>query len=251
MSHKTVVTTLVFCIWAGIVAAPLPGATQTTSGPGEARMVRTLVVTGGHTHDATFYDLFEGRNDIKATVDPHPFPYRRGDLRPKYDVLALYDSMQEITDQERNVLQSCGESGKGLVVLHHALVDYCDWQWWGEEVVGGRWYRTEDKPPRWKTKWKEDVEFLVSPVTRHPVTEGIGPFHICDETYKGMWLSPGNTVLMKTDDPSSDGPVVWISPYKKSRVVVIELGHDRKAHLHPAYRKLAQNAILWAGGVSE
>lgn len=232
--------------WAasGVVTLPVMEAAH----PAPARPVRTVVVTGGHTHHATFYDLFEGSADIQATVDPHPLPYRRPDLRTRYDVLTLYDSMQEITEQERGILQSFVESGKGLVVLHHALVDYCNWKWWYEEVVGGRWYETEDKPPKWKTTWKEGVELLVYPVGRHPVTEGVGPLHIWDETYKGMWLSPDNTVLMKTDEPSSDGPVVWISPYRKSRVVVIELGHDRRAHLHPGYRRLVQNAVRWAGG---
>lgn len=216
-----------------------------------AQPARTLVVTGGHTHDATFYALFEGHEGIRATVDPHPFPYRRGDLRKKYDVLALYDSMQEITEREQEVLRNFLESGKGLVVLHHALVDYCNWKWWYEEVVGGRWYQTDDKPPRWKTTYKEDLELTVYPVGKHPVTEGVGTLHITDEVYKGMWLSPGNKVLMRTDEPASDGAVVWISPYQKSRVVIIELGHDRRAHLHPGYRRLVQNAVLWAAGRGE
>jgi type 1 glutamine amidotransferase len=63
-----------------------------------------------------------------------------------------------------------------------------------------------------------------------------------------MWISPENKVLLRTDDPTSDGPVAWISPYQKSRVIVIQLGHDRLAHEHPAYRDLVKNAILWAGG---
>jgi len=41
--------------------------------------------------------------------------------------------------------------------------------------------------------------------------------------------------------------VSWISPYEKARVVVIQLGHDEKAHLHPGLQQLVKNAILWAG----
>jgi type 1 glutamine amidotransferase len=211
--------------------------------------VRALVVTGGHDYEETFHDLFEGNRNIVANIDPHPMPYRRGDLRKRYDVLVLYDSMQEITDAERKRLQDFVESGKGLVVLHHALVDYCNWRWWYQDVVGGRWYQTDDKPPRWKTTWKHDVELVVYPTAEHPVLEGVGPMHLWDETYKGMWLSPDNKVLMRTDDPSSDGPVVWISPYRQSRVVVIELGHDHNAHLHPGYRRLVTNSVLWSAGV--
>jgi type 1 glutamine amidotransferase len=53
---------------------------------------------------------------------------------------------------------------------------------------------------------------------------------------------------LRTKDPTSDGPVAWISPYKKSRVVVIQLGHDEQAHLDANYQKLVHNAILWSGG---
>jgi type 1 glutamine amidotransferase len=210
--------------------------------------VSALIVTGGHDHDAAFYALFEGGSEITANVDPHPMPYRRGDLRQRYDVLVLYDSVQEITDQERRTLVSFLESGKGLVVLHHALVDYCNWTWWWRDVMGARWIQTDDPLVRWKTTYKHDVDMTVEPAADHPVTAGVGTFRITDETYKGMWLAPGNKVLMRTGEATSDGPVAWISPYRKSRVVVIELGHDRKAHLNPAYRRLVRNAVVWAGG---
>ncbi|MCW5978333.1 MAG: ThuA domain-containing protein [Bryobacteraceae bacterium] len=213
-----------------------------------AAPVRVLIVTGGHTYDTSFYTLFEDNPNIQGTVDPHPMPYRRGDLRPHYDVLVLYDSMQEIDDQERKNLTAFVEGGKGVVLLHHALVDYSDWQWWYEEVVGARWLKSQSKPLKWKTTWKHDVDIEAYPAKDHPIVEGIGKFTVNDETYKGMWFSPDVTVLLKTDHPTSDGPLVWISPYKKSRVVSIELGHGRAAHLHPSYKRLVQNAILWAGG---
>lgn len=210
--------------------------------------VRALVVTGGHTYDASFYTLFEDQPGIAAVVDPHPMPYRRGDLRKRYDTLVLYDSMQVIDDTERKNLTSFLESGKGLVILHHALVDYSDFSWFWEEIMGARWLKVGGPGSKWKTRWKDDVEQLVTPVAEHPVTAGVGPMRVCDETYKGMWLSPEIKVLMRSDAPSSDGPVVWISPYPKSRVVIIELGHGRKTHLHPGYRKLVANAIRWSAG---
>ena len=53
---------------------------------------------------------------------------------------------------------------------------------------------------------------------------------------------------MTTKHPTSDGPLVWISPYDKSRVVYIQLGHGTEAHNHADYQKLVHNAILWAAG---
>ena len=72
--------------------------------------------------------------------------------------------------------------------------------------------------------------------------------HLQDETYKGMWIAPDVKVLLRTDNPTSDGPVAWISPYSKSRVVYLQLGHDAAVHYHPAYRTLVRNAVFWLGG---
>ena len=222
-------------------AVPIPSTPFTSD-------ARALVVTGGHNYDPSFYTLFEDQPGIVATIDPHPMPYRRGDLRKRYDTLVLYDSMQEANEVERKNLADFVESGKGVVILHHGLVDYSDWQWWWEEVMGARWLKVGGPGSKWKTTWKHDVEILAYPVGDHPVTAGVGPMRIWDETYKGMWLSPDIKVLMKTDEPTSDGPLVWLSPYRKSRVVIIELGHDRSAHLHPGFRRLVTNAIRWSAG---
>lgn len=230
-------------VWASVLLA-----LAVMAAPGWAQKpVRVLVVTGGHTYETSFYKLLEGHNEIQATVDPHPMPYRRGDMRPSYDVLLLYDSMQEISEEEQRNLTQFLESGKGLVVLHHALVDYSDWKWWYEEVVGARWLKHQAKPLRWKTTWKHDTDITAVPVKQHPVLEGVGTFTVNDETYKGMAFAPGIEVLMETDHPDSDRALVWISPFAKSRVISIQLGHGRKAHEHPAFQRLVQNAILWAG----
>jgi uncharacterized protein len=85
-------------------------------------------------------------------------------------------------------------------------------------------------------------------VAKHPITARLGTMHLWDETYKGMWISPDVKVLLRTDNPTSDGPVAWVSPYSKSRVVYIELGHGESAHLYPAYRTLVQDAIRWSAG---
>lgn len=209
--------------------------------------LRTLVVTGGHSYDPTLYRLFEGDERIRAVIFPHPGPFNR-DLRKNWDVLVLYDSVQEehIGEAGRANLRNFVESGRGLVVLHHALVDYLGWSWWTDEVVGGK-YLLKPEGERPASSYQHDVELDVEPVAKHPVLAGVTRMHIWDEVYKNMWISPNNTILLKTEHPASDGPVAWISPYEKARVVVIQLGHDEKAHLHPGLQQLVKNAILWAG----
>jgi len=210
--------------------------------------VRALVVTGGHSYDPDFYQVFEGDERIRAVIFPHPNPFQR-DLRKNWDVLLLYDSVQEehIGEAGRANLRAFLESGRGLVVLHHALVDYLGWKWWTDEVVGGK-YLLKPEGERPASSYRHDVELEVEPAAEHPILAGVGRLHLWDEVYKNLWISPQNTVLLRTAHPDSDGPVAWISPYRAARVAVIQLGHDRKAHRHPGFQKLVRNALLWAAG---
>ncbi len=209
-----------------------------------AAPLRILLVTGGHDYPMSFYRVFE-HPDFGVNLYPHPGPFA-SDLRSRADVLVLYDMVQsgEIGEQGKKNLREFLEAGKGLVILHHAVFDYSDWDWYWSEVSG---VRPDPNRDRSQPGYKHGVELRIEPVAKHPVLDGIGAFDITDETYKGLAISPKNTILLRTDDPTSDGPVAWISPYQKSRVVVIQLGHGEEAHRNPNYQKLVRNAILWAG----
>jgi type 1 glutamine amidotransferase len=212
--------------------------------PKNPEAIRALIVTGGHSHDSDFYSVFDD-DRIRALVDPHPTVYG-GDLRKRADVLVLYDMLREISPAQQQHLRDFIESGKGVVALHHAICGNVDWPWWYEEVAGGR-YLFETVNGK-KSSYIHDVEQLITPIGKHPVIDGVKPFRILDETYKDLWISPKVNVILKSDSPSSDGAVAWISPYEKSRVAYIQLGHDRNANLNPNYQKLVRQAILWAGG---
>lgn len=231
--------------WAATGAVTLP-AWVDPARPAGAR-TRVLVVTGGHDYDTSFYTLFEGHPDLSWDHAPSQREAYRRDLRPRYDVLVLYDMPKEIGEVERKHLRDFAESGKGIVVLHHALAAYNDWEWYWKELVGGK-YLLKPEAGRPASTYKHDEELFVSPAAQHPVVAGVGRLHLWDETYKGLWISPHVTVLLRTDHPLSDGPVAWVSPYSKSRVVYIQLGHDRLTHIHPGYRKLVKNAVDWAAG---
>jgi type 1 glutamine amidotransferase len=208
--------------------------------------LRLMVVTAGHPFETAFDSIFEGQPDLA------PFHYPRntaftGDIRKKCDVLLLYDLTAEPTEKEKQVLQDFVESGKGLIVLHHAIADHQNWPWWSEEVAGGKFFlkATEGHVA---SGVKNNQDIIVVPAGKHPITAGLARMHLTEETYNHMWISPKSITLLETDAPASDRQVAWISPYTKSRVVAIQLGHDRKVHLHPEYRELLRRAILWTGG---
>jgi hypothetical protein len=209
--------------------------------------LRVLLVTGGHDHDVSFYSVLDGQPDLDVRVDPHPNAFR-GEVGPDRgtDVVVLYDMPPSMPPEQEAHLRAFVEAGGGVVALHHAIAGRSGWRWWEEQVVGGRYLQAleGDRPA---STYKHDVEMTVKVAARHPVTEGLEAFRVLDETYKGMWISPKVQVLLTTDEPTSDGPVAWVGPYAKARVVYVQPGHGREAHLHPSYRRLVRNAVLWAG----
>ncbi len=206
--------------------------------------LKVVVVIGGHAFEPSFFSVFEGRPEFETVVHPHPMAFR-----PKltgFDVIVLYDMLDSLEPPKQKRLQEFLAAGKGLVVLHHALINYGSWTWWQEEVSGGRYIRKgEELPP---SEFEHDLNMHIRSVAEHPITQGLGSFEIIDEAYKGMWFSPRIKVLLETDHPAADRPVAWIGPHEKSRVAVIQLGHGREAHENPNYKRLVHNAILWAAG---
>ncbi len=227
----------------GTGSAAAPASTERGLPSGNA--VRGLLITGGHDHDAAFYSLFDGYPDIESLPVMTSADAFKNDLRNKYDVVIMYDFSRDLADAGKQNLRDFVEHGGGVVVLHHALLDYQKWTWWTEEVVGGR-YRLQREGASPSSSVKNDQQIFATPQGEHPITAGILPFHITDEAYKNLWMSPRIRPLLTTDNPTSDMNLAWIGPGEKFRVVAIQLGHGRTAFGNPSYRKLVHNAILWA-----
>ncbi len=206
----------------------------------KAAPLRVLVVTGGHDYDPSFESLFEGWTDLSVVVDPHPKAYNR-DLVKRFDVIVLYDMIPDITEQQKKNLTAYLESGKGLVVMHHALCSFDGQDWW-RQVTGGHY-------PQKGGSYQHDRDLTAKRVKDHPVVAGIpASWAVHDETYKGLKFADGNNVLVSTDDTTADGPLVWISAWAKARVVSIQPGHNRESHYDPIFRRLVHNAINWSAG---
>ncbi len=213
----------------------------------DAPPVRALVITGGHDHETSFYGLFDGYPDLARVPVASAATAFQSDLRGKYDVVIMYDFSRDLDEKGKKNLRDFVESGHGVVVLHHALLNYQKWSWWFQDAVGGsyRLSREGDVP---SSTVKNDQDILVTPEGKHPITAGISPFHVVDETYGRMWISPSVRPLLRTDNPSSSPTVAWIGPLAGSKVVAIQLGHGPSIFGHPSYRALVHNAILWAAG---
>ncbi len=94
--------------------------------------IKTLVVTGGHAFDqAPFFKLFSDNPELEVTAASHASKtnasvYDRDDLL-SYDVVVLYDMPQRLTDAQKRHFRALFDKGIGLVVLHHALGSFQDY----------------------------------------------------------------------------------------------------------------------------
>lgn len=214
--------------------------------------ITMLVVTGGpafrHQVDlvpTSFYTLFMGYDNLfwdHATYDEAAFQTKE---LSTYDVILMYNRSDSLSEESEEKLKTYLESGKGLIVLHHALGSYNYWEWWWKDVVGGKYQMIESSNfPKSDYKLGEQINMI--PQKDHAITNAIKSFSFVDETYKDLWISNEVEILYRTDNLNSDGPTMWISPYKKSNVVVIQPGHAKTAHLNETYKDLIYQTILWA-----
>jgi len=227
-------------------AAEWAATGNVTPPPAKPKPVRLLVVTSGHSYPTAFYAMLDSLDGIEYThAASHAEAFSRP-LEQRYDAILFHDMHNATTEQTRARLKAFIEAGKGIVSMHHSIVDYTDWPWWYEEVTGGKYFEKaiEGHPA---SQYKEGVDFLVSPVKgkTHPVLTGVGPLLIHDETYKNMWLSPRIDVLMETDAPGNDRPVVYIGPHAQARTVYIQPGHSAQTMRDPGFRRLLRNALIW------
>ena len=74
----------------------------------------------------------------------------------------MYDFSRDLDEKGKKNLRDFVESGKGIVVLHHALLNYQKWTWWYQDVVGGS-YRLSREGDIPSSTVKNDQDIAVTP----------------------------------------------------------------------------------------
>jgi uncharacterized protein len=214
--------------------------------------IRALVLTGGHGYKVEQFNrlLSSLAPEISFQVAELPGAYEMfmPENRDKYDVLVFYHMWQKITPEQAEVFADCIKSGKPVVALHHSICAYDDWpEYWN--IIGGKYFHKEttfNGKTYQPCSYIHDLHFNVKVANkRHPVTAGVTDFRIFDETYKGYYVAPGVTPLLTTDEPSSTPVIGWAKKYGKSRIVVLQSGHDAPTFENPNFRKLLKQSVIW------
>lgn len=227
-------------------------ATLTLSFLAPSDPVRILVITGGHSYKTEqFNEMLNSLGpDITWQIAELPGAYDmfRPENRNKYDVLVFYHMWQTITDDQKELFTECIRNGKPVVALHHSICAFDDWpEYWN--IIGGKYFH---KPTTVNGKvypacsYIHDLHFMVKNANPgHPVTKGVPDFEIFDETYKGYYVADDVTTLLTTAEPSSTPVIGWTKKYGKSRIVVLQSGHDAPTFENPNFRKLLKQSIIW------
>jgi type 1 glutamine amidotransferase len=224
----------------------------TTLSLSASKPIRILVITGGHDYKKEQFNQMLSSLGPSITWQvaelPDAYDMFRPENRNKYDVLVFYHMWQKITDEQAKVFSECISGGKPVVALHHSICAFDDWpEYWN--IIGGKYFHKEttfNGKVYQPCSYIHDLHFNVKNANpKHPVTKGVPDFPIFDETYKGYYVADGVTPLLTTDEPSSTPTIGWTTKYGKSKIVVLQSGHDVPTFENPNFRKLLKQSIIW------
>ena len=241
MKNKLFISLVLACVSTGIVTSAAPSP----------RPVRILVVTGGHEYNKeSFVEMLSALGSgfsFVITEFPGAFEMFQPRNRDKYDVVVFYHMWQTIAPEQQKDLSDCIREGKPLVVLHHSICAFDNWEEY-VHITGGKYFHQAATingtlyPP---SSYEHDRYIPVEVIdTLDPVTKNLRDFELFDETYKGFYVEPGVKPLLRTTDPTSTPVIAWETHYGKSRVVTIQSGHDTPTYQNENYRRLLRQAIL-------
>jgi len=221
----------------------------------EPPKVRILLTIGGHGfEEEPFYQMFAAMPGVTYRIAnlPRDAALLKPPLRQEVDCLVMYDMVREIPPECQASFLELLRQGIGVVSLHHNLGAHPGWEEF-RRIIGGKFMLEPgviDGRSYAQTPWSHGEHLKIQVVDRdHPITQGVGDFEIHDETYGIFYTAPNIHVLLKTDHPKNNPILAWTTEYAASRVVYLQLGHDRGAYENPNYCKLLYQAILWASGV--
>jgi putative membrane-bound dehydrogenase-like protein len=217
---------------------------------------------GAHEHEQFLNDwkvlLAERGMKVDGAMD---FP--SADQLAQTDVLIMHaQAAGNIAPEQRPVLEAFLKRGGGMVVIHAgAVADKPDTSPYWKSIVGGSWVQGT-------TKWKEgpmDLYFTENQRIGggHPITKGASNFHLEDEIYYDMDLSPDIRVLATAYTPKvKDGkkpaeggkahiydiqPQMWTYEKDDYRAFVCIPGHLYTNFARPNLRAILLRGIAWAG----
>ena len=206
------------------------------------------VITGYHGYDVVaFRELFQSMPGVDAYVQHlDNFLSSPERNRSAYDCLLFYFMPRDLVAEGgaskgmeylATELERHAAAGKGIVVLHHAILAYPDWKLW-TEITG-----LTDRA-RFDYFDDQHVSYdLAEP--DHSIVEGFGSWKMQDETYTLAEPDEDSIPIVTTRYRPSMHTIAWVRYFGESRVFCYESGHDAASWMNHNFRELLRRGILW------
>ncbi len=216
----------------------------------KTNLLPVAVVTGGHSYDVpNFQRLFGRLPGVEAFIQPlEDFVAASPQTRAEYAAVVFYcmptqrggaESQRWYTPKMQAVLAGLGETGQGLVLLHHAILAFPEWPVW-REISG--------IDPTLESYHHDQSMAVQVADANHPITTGLANFELVDETYRMGEPDADSRVLLTTTHPLSLRSIAWARRYGRARVFCLALGHDDVSWRSPTFEQVLGRGIRWTVG---
>ena len=204
---------------------------------------KIAVVDGAHPYDVVaFHTLFRSFPDLDCYVQSlENWVWNWGDNFQNYRAVVFYNFHQALpAGLEEALLKAIdlmAVNGQGIVVWHHALLAFPNEPVWSS-ICG-----IQDRSFQY---YVNQTITVVPENKQHPITEGLTPWTVQDETYTMAEPTSDAEILLTVTHPNSMHNVAWTRHYKNSRVLCLQLGHDNMVWSDPGFRELFHRGIRWS-----
>ena len=213
--------------------------------------IRCAVITGYHGYDVIgFGELFASLPGVDAYIQALDVFLSSPDWnREAYDCLLFYfmpkhsvddPGARKTMDRLAATMEKHAVGGKGIVVLHHAILSYQDWDLW-TDLTGladrGSFGYFDDQHLRLDIAQKD-----------HPIVKSIGSWEMQDETYTLSEPTDGSNAIITTEFDPSMKTIAWTRSFRGAPVFCFESGHDAASWMDHNFREVLRRGILWSAG---
>lgn len=202
--------------------------------------IKVAVITGNHVFDVPeFVELFRSMRSVDFYLQDLPnYAADMSNVQKDYDVTVFYSMYGTSPDQRSGtVIERLGETDQGIFVLHHGILGFRDWHIWSA-VTG-----IEDR--KFTYHPGETIRTEIAD-RNHPITAGLTPWEMTDETYKmNAAEGPENKVLLTANHPKSLTTLAWTRRYRNSPVFCYASGHGAATYSDPNFRLVVERGIQW------
>ena len=82
----------------------------------------------------------------------------------------------------------------------------------------------------------------------HPITQGVEPWEMIDESYLMQEPGENSDILLTCDHPQSMNAIAWTRNFRKSRVFCFQSGHNNQTYTNLGFRNILEHGIRWCAG---